>query len=184
MIGADQPLPGGFVENENAHITAEQNNPLSSKQESKLIHYIDQRLLDISRLYKRRAVEDSDQAVASQALDQLLEELCSLIQILTQVPLRSASIVIAYALNILDIVTDYIRVFNKSPDKTFTSLRALVSHFVRLLDHHVLSITEQTRLQGLAARLRNVVYTKYEGLEPYEAACSEVFAGSIMASTI
>lgn len=183
MIGtsSSDPMAGGFIEPETAaDESRESTRPsLSSRQEGKLIHYLDQKLLEVSRLYKRRAVEDSVQAVAASALDQLLLELSSIVKILEQVPAGSASIVVAYALNILDIASDYIRVFDRSPTSTFVFTRELDGLFVSLLDRRLVNLTEQTRLNGLVSRLRNIVYTKYDGRQEYEARCSSVFEGSM-----
>lgn len=47
---------------------------LSEKQEARLIHYADQEILNLSRIYKNRAVGDSASAVDAAGLDQLATE--------------------------------------------------------------------------------------------------------------
>lgn len=162
------------------HITsALDSHQLSPKQEAKLIHYADQEILNISRLYKNRAVGDGEAAVASAALDQLAAKVQSLCKVLAQVPLASASIAVAYLLTIVDMITEYIRVFNVAPDSTFTTLTLIDQLFHQLLRQGQVSITEQTRLKALIGRVRSVVYSKYNRLQDYEANCSKVFELSI-----
>lgn len=173
-------LPGGFERTEaDNHIAEDVTQQLSAKQEGKLIHFVDQRLLDVSRLYKRRAVEDSQQAVSSTALDQLLTEISSIVKILYQIPTGSAPIATAYSLNILDTVSDYLRVFDRSPETSFAFLSELDNLFVKLIRERAVNVTEQTRLNGLVARLRLIVFTKYKGHEQYESQCSDVFEFSL-----
>lgn len=171
---------GGFVIDEATdNAASESGTALTVKQESKLIHFIDQRLLDVSRLYKRRAVEDSDQAVSASALDQLLLELSSIIKIMAQIPRGSAPIATAYALSILDSATDYIHVFNRSPTQTFCFLAEFDTLFAKLVRQRAVNLTEQTRLNALVARLRLIVFTKYKGSAQFESQCSNVFENTL-----
>lgn len=152
---------------------------LTIRQERNFIHFVDQKMLEISRLYKNRAVRDEGDAVAGDALDQLLHEIQSLITLITQLPQASAVIAVPYLLTMLDMTTEYIRVFNQSPTTTFALLESLDSSFERLLNQNNVSVTEQTRLNALIGRLRDSVYTKYKDDEEYEAKTSNVFSKSL-----
>lgn len=152
---------------------------LSARQENRLIHHADQEMLNISRMYKNRAVEEGSDAVAALALDQLLAAIRSLSLVLAQIPSSSGSIAVAYLLSLLDMVVEYVRVFDRSPNSTFTTLDLMDNIFHKLLSHGQVTPTEKIRLKALIDRVRDAIFTKYEGLQDYEASCSRVFQRSI-----
>lgn len=152
---------------------------LTVRQERNFIHFVDQKMLEISRMYKNRAVGDENDAVAGDALDQLLREVQSLIDLISQLPQASAVVAVPYLLTMLDMTTEYIRVFNQSPVTTFALLNHLDVAFQDLLVQNKVNVTEQTRLNALIGRLRDSVYTKYKDDEQYEARTSKVFEKSL-----
>lgn len=182
----DEPLAGGFPITSTSPEEAQQRDAataslpaLTVRQERNFIHFVDGKMLDISRMYKNRAVLDESDAVAGHALDQLLREVQSLLTLISQLPPASAVIAVPYLLTMLDMTTEYVRVFDQSPSNTFALLDNLDGFFQQLLLQGSVNVTEQTRLNALIGRLRDSVYTKYKDDESYEAQTSKVFEKSL-----
>lgn len=174
---------GGFVRESEAIETAETFKGIAPRltqhQESKLIHYCDQKLLDISRLYKNRALQDSELATASAALDLILDQVSGLFDVLCKVPLASSSIAISYMLLILGShLIDYLGTFDPSPETTFALIGRMDNYLAFMLTKDKLNMTERTRLTAIITRIRDTIYDKYPG-EQYEAACSRAFQGTV-----
>lgn len=130
-------------------------------------------------MYKNRAVEDGENAVASKALDQLIAEMLVICQVLSLVPRTSSAIAVAYLLVLMDMTAEYIRVFEPSPATTFDLLTQLDNLFAGLITSGQVSLTEQTRLSALIGRVREATYTKYKDKEQYEVSCSGVLERSL-----
>lgn len=94
-------------------------------------------------------------------------------------PLDSGSIAVAYLLTLMDMLIEYVQVFNRAPQSTFGTFARLDRIFHRLMTHTKVSMTEQTRLKALIARARSAIYSRYHALQEYEADCSKVFELSI-----
>lgn len=177
MVVGDDTQAGFIVQN--AQQDHADDRQLTAQQESKLIHYCDQKLLEISRAYKNRAIQESDDAKSATALDALLAQISTLMDVLEKVPLGSVSIAVSYVLLILSsYLTDYLSVFEPSPFATFSLLARLDAYLSRLIIKEKLNMTERTRLSGILTRLRDVVFEKYPG-EQYEASCSRTFQSTI-----
>ncbi|KAJ6264397.1 hypothetical protein Dda_0543 [Drechslerella dactyloides] len=147
------------------------NTPLKpgSKRESAFINYVDAALLDISRKFTKKFPSDEETAAGAAAGDIVgyrdveplivdLERMIGLVWVS-----GTASLQIAYLLQIASSLLQYLPPFPPRPTPTFRLLNKLDLAFHTLLAAHRLSGTEKVRLNSIVKVSRAMVLRLMEG---------------------
>ena len=152
---------------------------LTALQESRLIDWLDERLLERSRLIKRRVMRQD----SSVTLAEILEILHPVFDVIARIPKtkRSSALATSYLITIIDTVVDDIEMFEEMPPTiAFELLSGCDAVLYELLAHkgNLVDLTSRTRLDAILARARQVMFTLYASPEN-EKALSDVFDRSI-----
>ncbi|KAK9322547.1 hypothetical protein V1517DRAFT_133368 [Lipomyces orientalis] len=138
------------------------NHTLSSAQQSKLINYLDEQLLHISRKFVRKLSDTGPPDSAYHSIEPLLDDLTKLVDLIwysvssTSTPFIQSQ----YLLRIADDLNDCLPSLPiNSPEKVFLFLRKLDKIFHKLIvgdvpSHKRMSNTEKTRLESIVERAR------------------------------
>ncbi|GAO48947.1 hypothetical protein G7K_3108-t1 [Saitoella complicata NRRL Y-17804] len=149
---------------------------LSHAQESRLIGYLDEHLLQISQKFLKKFHEGG-----YQSLPPLLEDLKPLLHLLEQTP--TINIITQYLLQITDALTDWIHAFPPSPEDMFKMLETVDDMCVRLVKGEMgvggrkMGTTERVRLKSIVERGRTAVILKMDPVDGWEVETSRTYEG-------
>ncbi|KAK9469440.1 hypothetical protein V1512DRAFT_8255 [Lipomyces arxii] len=155
---------------------------LSSAQQSKLINYLDDQLLQISRKYVKK-FSDSGNAETYLSLDPLLDDISKVVDLLWYSVSATSTTFIQtqYLIKIADDLNDYMSTLKAdSHDKLFIFLRKMDKILFRLIvgdipSHNRMSNTERTRLESVAERTRVLMVSLLSAVGGYEVDVTRVY---------
>lgn len=153
---------------------------LTAVQESRLIAWLDDRLLLRSRLIKRRVMRRDDTVTLAEIRSILFPAL----EVLSRIPKtrNSARLTVSYLTTIIDTLVDDIELVEEMlPTVAFALLGRCDTVLHELLDYgdgNLVDLTARTRLDAILARARQVMFTLYAAPE-HEKALSDIFDKSI-----
>ncbi|KAK9347204.1 hypothetical protein V1522DRAFT_435131 [Lipomyces starkeyi] len=156
---------------------------ISSAQQSKLINYLDEQLLYISRKYVRKFSDTGPPDSVYYTIEPLLEDLTKVVDLIwysvstTSTPFIQSQ----YLLRIADDLNDSIPSLPIAlPDKVFSFLRKLDKIFYKLIvgdipSHKRMSNTEKARLESIVERTRVDIVTVMSPFGGHELDITRVY---------